>query len=97
MPARGGPSGSAGACLHLRRQLVAATPLRGRPNGHSSLANGLVWQSRFYLFPLREISAAVGRHHRRVLYSDKNAPEGTMQFHTPAGLDTAEFKADIAY
>jgi len=24
-------------------------------------------------------------------------PEGTMQFHTPAGLETEQFKADIAY
>ena len=28
---------------------------------------------------------------------DHNAPEGTMQFRTPAGLDTAQFKADVAY
>ena len=28
---------------------------------------------------------------------DRNAPEGTMQFHTPVGIDPAEFKADIAY
>lgn len=27
---------------------------------------------------------------------DKNAPEGTMQFHTPAGFDTEQFKGDIA-
>ena len=28
---------------------------------------------------------------------DRNAPEGTMQFHTPAGLGTEQFKSDIAW
>jgi chitinase len=28
---------------------------------------------------------------------DHNAPEGTMQFRTPSGLDTQAFKSDIAY
>jgi len=48
-------------------------------------------------FPLREVSPQWDVILVAFATPDKNAPEGTMQFHTPAGLDPAQFKSDIAY
>ena len=49
------------------------------------------------IFPLREVSPQWDVILVAFATPDRNAPEGTMQFRTPAGLDTAQFKADIAW
>ena len=41
--------------------------------------------------------APMGHHPRRLRHPGSQCPEGTMQFRTPAGLDTAQFKSDIAW
>ena len=46
-------------------------------------------------FPFREVSPQWDVIIVGFSAPDKNAPEGTMQFHTPAGLDTEQFKVDI--
>ena len=47
--------------------------------------------------PLREVSPQWDVILVAFSTPDRNAPEGTMQFRTPAGLDTEQFKADIGW
>jgi chitinase len=76
---------------------VAAIPLNGPPNGHQLIGYWSGYGRAGSTFPLREVSPQWDVIIIAFSTPDKNAPEGTMQFHTPAGLDTTEFKADIAY
>jgi chitinase len=48
-------------------------------------------------FSLREVSPQWDYILVAFATPDKDAPEGTMKFKTPAGLDTAQFKSDIAF
>jgi chitinase len=76
---------------------VAAVPVSGAPNGHHLIGYWSGYGLAGSTFPLREVSPQWDVILVAFSTPDKNAPEGTMQFHTPFGLDTAEFKADIAY
>ena len=92
-PARGGPPSAAA------EPTVAAI---ARNDSASSNSHELIGYWAGYgragsTFPQREISPQWDVIIVAFATPDKNAPEGTMQFHTPAGLDTAQFKADIAY
>lgn len=49
------------------------------------------------LFPLREVSPQWDIVIVAFATPDKNAPEGTLHFRTPAGYSDAQFKADISY
>ncbi len=75
---------------------VAAIPLSGSPNGHKLIGYWEGYGGAGTTFPLREISPQWDVIIVAFSTPDKNAPEGTMQFHTPAGFDTAQFKAEIA-
>lgn len=66
-------------------------------NGHQLIGYWAGYGAAGSTFPLREVSPQWDVIIVAFATPDKNAPEGTMQFHTPAGLDTAQFKADIAY
>jgi chitinase len=75
---------------------AAAIPLSGLPNGHKLIG---YWEGHGgdgSTFPLHEISPQWDVVIVAFSTPDKNAPEGTMQFHTPTGFDTAQFKAEIA-
>jgi chitinase len=76
---------------------VAAIPHSGTPNGHKLIGYWSGYGRAGSTFPLREISPQWDVVIVAFATPDKNSPEGTMQFHTPAGLDTEQFKADIAY
>ena len=76
---------------------VAAIPLSSAPNGHQLIGYWSGYGAAGSIFPLREISPQWDVIIVAFATPAKNAPEGTMQFQTPAGLDTAQFKADIAY
>ena len=76
---------------------VAAFPASGSPNGHQLIGYWAGYGRAGPTFPLREVSPQWDVIIVAFATPDKNAPEGTMQFHTPAGLDTEQFKADIAY
>jgi chitinase len=76
---------------------VAAMPNNKKPNGHALIGYWSGYGSAGSIFPLREVSPQWDIIIVAFSTPDKNAPEGTMQFHTPAGLDTAQFKNDIAY
>jgi len=94
-PARGRRSGDGSPAPP--KPTVAAVPFDGSSNGHKLIGYWSGYGAAGSTFPLREISPQWDVIIVAFSTPDKNAPEGTMQFHTPAGLDTAEFKADIAY
>ena len=74
---------------------VAAVPLSGAPNGHRLIGyySGYAGSSA----SLRDVSPQWDVIIVAFSTPDANAPEGTMQFRTPTGLATEQFKADIAY
>jgi chitinase len=92
-PARGGRSGRSAATPPA----VAAIPRSGPPNGHQLIGYWAGYGGAGSTIPLREVSPQWDVIIVAFATPDRNAPEGTMQFRTPAGLDTAQFKADIAY
>jgi chitinase len=91
-PARGGRPAASPA-----RPTVSPVARTGPPNGHQLIGYWAGYGAAGSTIPLREVSP----HWDVILVAfatpDKNAPEGSMQFRTPAGLDSAQFKADIAY
>jgi chitinase len=92
--ARGGRSGSGSV---RPKPEVAAVPRGGPPNGHQLIGYWAGYGAAGSIFPLREVSPQWDVVIVAFATPDRNAAEGTMQFHTPAGLDTEQFKADIAY
>ncbi len=76
---------------------ASPVPATGISNGHQLIGYWAGYGAAGSTFPLREVSPQWDVVIVAFATPDKNAPEGTMQFHTPAGLDTAQFKADIAY
>lgn len=94
-PARGGrPAGGAPASPG---PTVAPIPVSGKPNGHKLIGYWAGYGGPGSTIPLREVSPQWDIILIAFSTPDRNAPEGTMQFHTPAGLDTDQFKSDIAY
>jgi chitinase len=92
-PGRGG-RGSASA---PPKPTVAAIPLSGPPNGHKLIGYWSGYGAAGSIFSLRDVSPQWDYILVAFSTPDHNAPEGTMQFHTPAGLETEQFKSDIAY
>jgi chitinase len=93
-PARNGPGGGESA---RTEPTVAAIPLTGSPNGHQLIGYWAGYSRTGPSVRLRDVSPQWDVVIVAFSTPDKNGPEGTMQFHTPVGVDTAEFKADIAY
>lgn len=88
-PARRGPTSGA----------VAPTPQPIVPpaaaNGHKLIGYWSGYAGANGTFPLRDVSPQWDYILVAFATPDKNAPEGTLQFHTPTGMDPATFKADI--
>lgn len=76
---------------------VTAIPASGAPNGHKLIGYWVGYGSAGSLFPLRDVSPQWDVIIVAFSTPDNSAAEGTMQFHTPAGFSTEQFKADIAY
>jgi chitinase len=76
---------------------VAPVPSSGSSNGPQLIGYWAGYGGPGSTFPLRDVSPQWDVIIVAFATPDRNAPEGTMQFHTPAGLDTAQFKSDIAY
>jgi chitinase len=72
-------------------------PLGGPSNSHQLIGYWVGYGAAGSAFPIREVSPQWDVIIVAFSTPDKNSPEGTMQFHTPAGLNTEQFKADIAY
>jgi chitinase len=94
-PARGGRAG--GGASAPPKPTVAAVPLSGSPNGHRLIGYWAGYGGPGSTIPLREVSPQWDVIIIAFSTPDRNAPEGTMQFRTPAGLDTEQFKSDIAW
>ncbi len=96
-PSRGGRSGPGSFASAPSEPAVAAVPVTGSPNGHKLIGYWSGYGRAGSTFPLRAISPQWDIILVAFSTPDRSAPEGTMQFHTPAGLDTQQFKEDIAY
>jgi chitinase len=99
---RGAPAvtgGTAGGTAAPARgvALPAALPRQASPNGHQLIGYWAGYGAAGSTFPLREISPQWDIILVAFATPDRNAAEGTMQFPTPAGLDTGQFQADIRY
>jgi len=92
-----GRAGSAANTSSPSTPSVAAVPSNGASNGHQLIGYWAGYGGPGSTFPLRDVSPQWDIIIVAFATPDRNAPEGTMQFHTPAGLDTAQFKSDIAY
>jgi chitinase len=97
IPARPCPANRGRANNAAPKPTTAAIPRSGSPNGHQLIGYWAGYGGPGSTIPLREVSPQWDVIIVAFATPDKNAPEGTMQFKTPAGLDTAQFKADIAY
>ena len=95
-PLVGGP-GAVGGASAAPEPTVMPVASSGSPNGHQLIGYWSGYGAAGSTFPLREVSPQWDVIIVAFSTPDRNAPEGTMQFHTPFGLDTTEFKADIAY
>jgi chitinase len=95
--AGGRRGGGGGAPSAPPRPTVAAVPLSGQPNGHQLIGYWSGYGAAGSTFPVREISPQWDVILVAFSTPDHNAAEGTMQFRTPAGMDTAQFKSELAY
>ena len=91
-PARGAAGPSA-----AMEPKVAAASRTSSSTRHSLIGYWTGYGRAGSTCPLRQVSPQWDVIIVAFATPDKNAPEGTMQFHTPAGLDTEQFKADIGY
>ncbi len=109
-PAKPCPARGTSAVAKPTVEAIRASSAR---NGHKLIGYWVGYGAADTLFSLRDVSpqwdvilvafsTPAERTGRSVpvvrdLSSLKNAPEGTMQFHTPAGYSAQQFKADVAY
>jgi chitinase len=76
---------------------VPHDPAPSKSNGHKLIGYWAGYGGPGSTIPLRELSPQWDIVLVAFSIPDKDAPEGTMKFPTPGGLDTAQFKADIAH
>jgi chitinase len=76
---------------------AAPAPRSGATNGHQLIGYWAGYGGPGSTIPLRELSPQWDVILVAFATPDRNAAEGTMQFRTPAGLDTEQFKSDIAW
>jgi len=69
----------------------------GPDNGHKLIGYWAGYGAASSTFSLRDVSPQWDYILVAFATPNKNAPEGTMQFHPPTGMDPAVFKADVAY
>ncbi len=91
------PARPAGSPAAPPKPTVAAIEPPAGDNGHRLIGYWAGYGGPGSTFSLREVSPQWDYILVAFATPDKNAPEGTMQFHTPGGLDKETFKSDIAY
>jgi chitinase len=95
-PARGGrPAG--GGATGVPKPAAEPAPRSGPGNGHQLIGYWAGYGSASSTFPLREVSPQWDVILVAFSTPDRNAPEGTMQFRPPTGMEPTQFKADVAY
>ncbi|HEX6546985.1 MAG TPA: chitinase [Bryobacteraceae bacterium] len=80
----------------LPKPTAAPSPVVSSGNGHQLIGYWVGYGTAGSMFSLRDVSPQWDVVIVAFATPDKNAPEGTLQFHTPAGMTTEQFKADIA-
>jgi chitinase len=76
---------------------VEPIPLTGRDNGHRLIGYWSGYGAASSTFALRDVSPQWDYVLVAFATPDHNAPEGTMRFHPPTGMDPEVFKADVKY
>ena len=84
--ARGRHSGAGDGAPAPPQPAVAPVPVSGSPNGHELIGYWVGYGAAGSALPLRDVSPQWDVIIVAFATPDKNAPEGTMQFRTPAGL-----------
>lgn len=69
----------------------------GTGNGHQLIGYWAGYGSAASTFPLREVSPQWDVILVAFAVPDRNAPEGTMRFSPPTGMDSEQFKAGVRY
>jgi len=95
-PARG-PRAGLGPPSGTPAPAVEPVPRTGPENGHKLIGYWAGYGSASSTFPLRLISPQWDVILVAFAVPDRNAPEGTMRFRPPTGMDPAEFKAGVEY
>jgi chitinase len=98
-PARAfGPGGGGGnAPPAPPRPTVEPIAFSGPDNGHKLIGYWAGYGAASSTFSLRDVSPQWDYILVAFATPDRNAPEGTMRFHPPTGMDPAVFKADVAW
>jgi chitinase len=91
------PCPARGSRLAPAQPTITAVPASGPANGHRLIGYWVGYGAAGTALPLREVSPQWDVIIVAFASPDQNAPEGTLRFSTPAGLDTQQFKADIAF
>jgi chitinase len=76
---------------------ISVAPTTESHNGHQLIGYWVGYGTARSMFSLRDVSPQWDIIIVAFATPDKNAPEGTLEFHTPAGMTTEQFKADIAF
>jgi chitinase len=76
---------------------VDPVPFNGPDNGHRLIGYWAGYGAASSTFALRDVSPQWDYILVAFATPDRNAPEGTMRFHPPTGMDPEVFKADVAY
>jgi chitinase len=88
-----GRSGSGGTAVATS---AAAAPPAPKPNGHKLIGYWAGYGRAGSMLPAAALSPQWDIILVAFATPDRNAPEGTMQFRTPAGFDTQQFKNGIS-
>lgn len=93
-PPHRGRTAAGGAPPAPPRPMTPPIPMSSSPNGHWLIG---YWTGYGSALPARNISTQWDVIIVAFATPDKNAPEGTLRFQMPAGLDPQQFKDDIAW
>ncbi|WP_035346947.1 glycosyl hydrolase family 18 protein [Edaphobacter aggregans] len=96
-PAKPCPAHGAAGSAAPARPTVEPVARTGGDNGHRLIGYWAGYGSASSTFSLRDVSPQWDYILVAFATPDKSAPEGTMQFAPPTGMDPAVFKADVAY
>jgi chitinase len=96
-PARAFGPGGGGNAPAPPPPTATPVPLTGPDNGHRLIGYWAGYGAASSTFPLRDVSPQWDYILVAFATPDHNAPEGTMHFAPPRGMDPEVFKADVKY
>jgi len=93
----GGGGGNAPAPPPPPKPTVEPIAFSGPDNGHKLIGYWAGYGAASSTFSLRDVSPQWDYILVAFATPDRNAPEGTMRFHPPTGMDPEVFKADVKW